>query len=377
MNSVVRFLFFPVCVLLFCGAVASQYDAKTGFTRLIGFGGKTLAPRPPSIAEANIHIQKGTGGYDAQFYVNIAVDPLLNDPRAAEYHDRASYRVRRVGMPWAAWALGFGNPERILQAYSLLNVFTWLFLAFYLRSWLGGLTSLETSARWFACMFAVGTLDSVRQSLTDLPSTAFVLFALFAFERKENIKGFFNTVIAIFTKETSLLVLAGRPLPELSVRSLGRYVFISALAVLPFALWLYYTHLKIPIQSGVENNFSYPLTAMFDFCVIKWQRISAGNGNVHDYFGFTAVVSGVLQVVLCLIHFRWKNAWCRVALPFALIFIFSGEAVWSSTMAPLRIILPLTFLLFLMMPKGRFFYLSLFLMTLPTGHGIIRWIYNL
>ena len=44
------------------------------------------------------------GGYDGQFYAQIACDPTLRDPALVPAVDTLAYRARRIGLPATAWA---------------------------------------------------------------------------------------------------------------------------------------------------------------------------------------------------------------------------------------------------------------------------------
>lgn len=372
-------LLFAACILLFLFAVGSQYDRHSGFSRLIGFGDRFPLPRHPQVEAAGVYVKPNTSGYDAQSYIPIALDPSLRDATLLDTVDSPAYRARRILMPASAYALGWGNPAWIIQAYSLLNVIAWLFLAFYLRSRLNGLQTPEMFCRWFACLFSVGVLDSVRLSLTDLPAACWILLALFAFEREaDKGRGVVYAALGSLTKETSILTLAALPFPKkFCWRAWLRYAVCAGLALLPLALWMGYLLQHLPMTTGVKGNFTFPLQAMYEYGTTILEKIHTGNANIHSYFGIVAIASGLLQVVLCVRYFSLKDPWFRVALFFALIFILAGESVWASSMAPLRIVLPLTLILALRLPKNRGFYPALALISLPTIYAIIRWIYNL
>lgn len=370
-------LVFPIAaVLLMIWLVEENSSAKHGVTRLLGFGEQSPVPVHPAVEEASVYIKPNTSGYDGQFYVQLALDPMLNDPYLEEVVDAPYYRARRIGMPVVAWVMGAGRPAWIFDAFAAINLFAWVMLAGWLWRRLDGLPDWETRTRWAACLFAVGTLDSVRLALTDLPSALLVLLACATFERGKDLRGAFACVFGILVKETSVLALASRVPSSFSLRAWGRYALLGVACVLPFGLWLLYVGNRFEADAGVSGNFAYPFEAMFAFVQDVFAQIRAGEASVHDYFGLAAVLSGLIQVVLCL-RYALNDAWFRTAGLYALIFVLAGEKVWASTMAPLRIVLPMTFIVALRLPRGRFFFPLMLLIMLPGIHGLIRWIYNL
>lgn len=368
--------FFYACLLVVTAFLLANFSVEHGFTRLSGFGENQSNPRLPDAQD--VYVKPGTGGYDGQFYAQVALDPSLQHPQLEEALDTPFYRARRIGMPAAAWLAGLGQSSWVLQTFPLLNVAAWFFLASYLKRKLGGLTDAESCARWFGCMFAVGVLDSLRLSLTDLPSAVFILLALYGFEKGAQRVGMLHAAVAVLIKETSILVMLARIPESLDWRKWVRYVAGCVLVLLPLVLWLLYLTTRYEIASGTSGNFALPFVSMYEFAhEIVFEKISAGEASVHDYFGLLAILSGLLQAGVCVWYFNWRDPWWRVGAPFALLFLVAGPYVWESTMAPLRIVLPLTFIVCLKMPRNRFFFPLLLLISLPTAHGIIRWVFNL
>ena len=46
-----------------------------------------------------------------QFYVQLALDPLLRDPAIEQALDNFPYRSRRILFSWTAFLLDLGQPE--------------------------------------------------------------------------------------------------------------------------------------------------------------------------------------------------------------------------------------------------------------------------
>src|SRR5262249_14006116 len=54
-------------------------------------------------------------GHEGQWYAQIAMDPLLRDPRTVEAVEFVEYRSRRIALPLLARALALGDPARTLN----------------------------------------------------------------------------------------------------------------------------------------------------------------------------------------------------------------------------------------------------------------------
>ncbi len=161
--------FHVVVVLLFGGSVGHFYDGETGFTSLIGFGDRFEARRSPAIRSVPRYVERRSAGYDGQFYAEIAMDPLLADPATDRTLDSAPLRARRVLFSWTAHWIGLGRPLGVLQAYALQSVVGWLVLAVVLLRWFPP-DSIRATALWFASLWNVGLIWSVRYALLDGPS---------------------------------------------------------------------------------------------------------------------------------------------------------------------------------------------------------------
>src|ERR1700712_446482 len=166
-----------LAVLAFIVLVGAKFDRQTGFTALIRFGETWENKRLSSLQGLPIATAAKSNGYDGQFYAQIALDPLLRNPELVRVIDAPAYRARRILTPAIAALAGGGNPWWTLQAFALLNVASWIALAWVLRTWITG-NDWESFARWTGCMFGMGVLDSVRQSLVDLPALLLLALAI-------------------------------------------------------------------------------------------------------------------------------------------------------------------------------------------------------
>jgi hypothetical protein len=122
-------LAYGAVVLGFLAMVGSYYSPETGFTTFLELSASRHAVELPELQQVpHAHDERG-GGYDGQFYAQLALDPLLRNPAIDRALDTPAYRSHRILFSWTAWAMGLGRPVWIIQAYAIQNVLTWLALA--------------------------------------------------------------------------------------------------------------------------------------------------------------------------------------------------------------------------------------------------------
>jgi len=169
-------------LVLFATLVMLKFSPVTGFTSLIRFGQTWNGHRHSSLQLLPIAVVPDSNGYDGQFYAQIALDPTLRDAEFIQVVDAPAYRARRILVPALAAILGMRNPWWTMQAYALVNVLVWVIFALLLRRHIGGNDWLAF-ARWVGCVFSMGAIESVRQSLVDLPALLLLLLAIEAHSR--------------------------------------------------------------------------------------------------------------------------------------------------------------------------------------------------
>ncbi len=160
----------------FLTLLAALWHPVYRFTGLLQFDRSNEASALPVVREQPVALNDG--GYDGQYYVQLACDPTLRTSKLRTAIDSLSYRARRILLPAAAWGLGCGRSAWVIQVYPWLNIGCWLALAWLLwpllqadGRWLG-------VAAWAGVLFSAGVLASVRYSLTDLPSLLLFVLAM-------------------------------------------------------------------------------------------------------------------------------------------------------------------------------------------------------
>jgi hypothetical protein len=349
-----------VCVALFLGGVMQFYDSATGFTSLISIGSKLGDSKVSALKAVPHYVYEESYGYDGSYYVQLALHPLLDDPELKGAIDNLQYRAKRILLSWVAWALGAGQPRWIVQVYSLLNVFSWLGLAWLLWRWFPP-DSFNNFLRWAGVMFSHGVCMSVRHSLVDGPSLLLVATAVALIEDGRRNAGTAMLAVATLGKETSVLAMPAMLRTPIEGRQpwinlAGRLVLI----VLPLALWMGYVRLRVgPAHESGLNNFTLPLTGFFD----KWFQLLGDLGA--DGFSWPrtinlqsatllAMIGLTVQFFFVILRREPAAIWWRVGAPFAGLMAMVSEPVWEGLPgAATRVVLPLTLAFNVLVPRGR------------------------
>lgn len=348
-------------VAYFLASVARFYHPGTGFTALIGFGGSHVPEYEVSAAATAPHLHSAAGGYDGQFYAQLALAPLLRDPTIDRALDAPPYRARRIFFSWTAYVAGLGRPAWILQAYALQNVVCWLLLAGLLLRWVPP-DSPERLAAWGACLFGQGILASVRLALTDGPSMLLLAGAAATAEQGRLWATSMILGVSGLARETNLLGLTVFSWPR-TVRAAARALAIIVVAVLPLLLWQDYLY---SIYRGMafvnQNQLGLPFTSF----VRKWEAVvrdvmRGGFDGAHMLALLTT--AGLTAQAAFLLSRAWsqrRSVWLRLSLPFLVLMFCLSFEVWAGYPgAAARVVLPMTvaFNILLAQSRSRAFWL--------------------
>jgi hypothetical protein len=370
---VIRYAYL-LSVLVFVGLVAAKFESNTGFTSLIRFGATWQDKRHGSLHDLKIATVADSNGYDGQFYAQVALDPLLRGNELETTLDAPAYRARRILTPATAAILGFGNPWWTLQIFALLNVFCWLALAGVLRTWIEP-NDWAGFARWFGCMFSLGVLDSVRQSLVDLPALLLLALAIRSSLKSHAVSSTLWLALANLAKETSGLGTIA--LVDYRSRHWKRGALAVFLATLPLILWSFYVGHRfrgLPDAPGGQQNFAWPLVAMFSEITKSIHELANGNFDGRYLFGLLAMAGFTAQIAVIWRIPQPTSAWWKVGALYSLLFLVLGPWVWSGYWAACRAVLPLTFAFNLLQPANRFFWPIWITGNITVLHGIWRFI---
>lgn len=332
----------------FLASITVVWDRETGLTEFIRFG-DLFAPRAvPALSEIPHYTHADSAGYDAQFYAQMALDPLLREEATAAAMDGPGYRFRRVLMGWVAWVAGRGQPTRVLGVFAWINVLSWLALAGLLLRWVRP-TGLDGLARWAACLLGLGTVASVTHAMPDLPATVLILAAVALLERGHTLGAGASLALAALTRETALLAGILRPdgigggLREWRAR-----IVFGLVAIAPLALWMAYLKtLGYPPNGGSPHNFALPFVGLWGEL-----RETVQLASEHHYYNLLALVSLLVQGLGLLVHAQPRSALWRVGGIHLLLLLVLGRSVWEGDPgATYRVLLPLTIAFNLCLPR--------------------------
>jgi hypothetical protein len=327
-------------VILFLGSVARFYHPGTGFTALIAFpaGHDTELPALRQVP----HYDYSWLSYDGQFYAQMALDPLLRDPAIDRALDLAPYRARRILFSWTAWALGFGRPRWIIEAYALQNVACWLLLAAALPRWLP-LTTGRGLALWTACLFAHGTMWSVRFALLDVPSLLLIVLAVAAVENGRPLLSAVIVGISALGRETNLLAASAQTLPR-DRRGWRMLLFAAIATVLPLLVWADYLRSIYRSTIFAQTDQLTAGTGLFG----SWRKLIFEDIQTKGLFSIRGLwlcllVSLAAQAVYLLVRRDYAAPWWRVGVAYAaLMLVLDRTLAEPLTGAITRVLLPMT-----------------------------------
>ena len=288
-------------------------------------------------------------GFDGQLYAEMALDPLLRDPQMALALDNPSYRAQRILLSWLAWALGFGKPFWVLNAFAALNLifwagFAWLALRLFSPHGWAGL------AGYSAVLLTCGVVESMQASLTDLPSFTLILAALMV----GGTAGAWILSAAMLVRTTSLIGFVG--LAEIRPpwgEAFRKNIVRGLITVVPVSLWIVYV---LWIFRGSEKNFdggnfALPFQGIMEklgeFSVrafhgpIRWHRWVYELYKSYDLHALLTIISVVTQTVYLALHRDWRNPLWRWGATVAVYFSCISFLSWESHFTITRHALPL------------------------------------
>jgi len=312
-------------VLLYLVSVARFYRPGVGFTTLIMFAGDSHEWET-SIVQQTPHAHGApTGGYDGQYYAQMAVDPLLRDGAIDHALDNPPQRARRILCSAIAYVAGLGQPFWVLQAYALENVAAWLLLAWWLHRRFPS-RDAKSLAVWTGCLFGHGLLVSTRLALLDGPSLLLIVLAVSALEGGRSVLASSIMGVAGLARETNLLSLAALPVPwPPPWRRLVRAVLLAGLALTGSTdlLWPplagYLAHWKTTVGELVARGIASPA---------KWNVL--------------ALVSVTVQAGFLVARVRWRSPWWRLGIAYLGLMLMLHHVVWMGYPGAFtRVLLPM------------------------------------
>jgi hypothetical protein len=280
-------------VAFFLCLVARFWHPVYGLTALIQLDAPNEELKLPAFRQYPVFVHQDHGGYDGLYYAQIALDPTLRDPGLPRAIDNLSYRARRILPPALAWAGGLGRPDWIIRIYPWLNVIAWLALAAVLWRLLD-VTTLRGLVAWTGVLFSAGALASVRLALTDLIALALLAAALLAAERQRGRAGVACLSLAVLSRETSVLGLAGLlTRPWFSRRNVAAVVAVAA----PLALWLAYVRWRVGPADAGWSNLTLPVVGWIEKLIASSHALQTVQDRPLAWTTFLATLALSVQAL--------------------------------------------------------------------------------
>lgn len=361
-----RWLALFAATAVFLVFVGRFFVPGKGFTSLIIFGdvhaGRLLAEVDPRTT----YFTPQSGGYDSQWYAQLAIEPNLQDPRLPAAIDNLPYRARRILFSWTAYALGFGQPRWVLEAFVAQNILCWLLLGWLLLRWLPP-SNWENVVRWVCVMFSFGLTFSVRGTLVDGPGLLLIAAGVALLEKGRPWLAALLLGVCGLGKETCILSGAALAEPQNrnSLRAWTKVAFRGLLVAAPLLIWTaYIIHLfgAGGTDSGARN-FAPPLVEFWNKIVASIRELRASpQAFPYAIAGVFTVISLGTQFLFLALRPRWREAWWRVGAAFALLMMVLGESVWEGyPSAAARVLLPMLVAFNILLPRGRRWWIVLVL----------------
>lgn len=342
---------YAAVVVGFLLTVASYYDRTTGLTIFLGFPANSHSYELPSVQAVPHAHDPVHGGYDAQFYAQMAVDPLLRDPDIDRAMDKPAYRAHRILLSWTAWAAGRGDVATTLQVFAVQNVVAWLLLAWLLLRWLPP-SDGRMFALWAGILLSHGLLISVRNALTDGPSILMTAIAVLLVERGRPWLAALVTGLSGLARETN--IFAGAMLVSQLTRHPRSWLKAGAgvlICVLPLVVWLDYVRSIYGDATFVGGRLiTTPLAGLWWKTQYTWTTLVTHGLTIQTTANVSMLLSLAAQAGALVWYSRqWLThrvgspAWLLVAWPFLLIALTAHRVVWDGTPGAItRVVLPLT-----------------------------------
>jgi hypothetical protein len=214
-------------------------------------------------------------GFDGQFYYRLANAPFSDETFVAGVRfDIPSLRAQRLVYPAISWVGSFGGRTAAVP-WALLGV---NIIAMAIVGALSGALALASGRRalWGLMIVAYpGFVYSLSFDLTEIVATACVLAGLLALRKARYSAAAIALVLAVLSRETTVLVPIGvllawmwdrwrnAPIPQRMADA--RAVTCALIALGAFVLWqgwLWHVWGTVPVTASTEENVRVPLEGL-------------------------------------------------------------------------------------------------------------------
>ena len=236
-------------------------------------------------------------GFDGQFFLSLAHDPLLRNSATARAMDAPHFRARRILYPLLA---------RLVETKATSVPFGMLmtqYLSLFCLS-LAGALYLRDRGKHPLCVFCLTISFSLAHTLetftSEVVATLFVLLALLAHVKKQWGLQWCFCALAILTKEVTAIVVLAISLTDL-VNGKWKRAALLLTAAIPLIIWIVYVSHQFPGEPSLlsgSKNLGLPLKGLLLTSFADLTRMSSGK----DLFVLVLLVTMRLWFLLAAIY---------------------------------------------------------------------------
>ena len=352
-----------LCALVCALGVALGFLWANGWNPTAFFRIGDRYPHPGSLpGDAIVH--RGEVGYDGQFFLALAYDPALRDPRTAAALDNTRYRARRILFPALAHVLALGNAALIPWAMIAINVLAIACLAAVVAH------ELAPGSPWLLAVPLAfpGVWVALLLSTADVLGVLFLLVALSLSRQNRALGAGIALLLAALTREIYIFpalllaansVLAGRR---------GAAATIFALQV-PAFLWIGLVWVYSPAgNTGLGENFGVPFEGIAQ-SALNLLRSPWSARNAYEAACFVMLLLAAAGLaVQCARRWRSARIVALFAIPFLASLVCARVAIMGYHAGYSRAFLGIFFLLWFLPDSPRF---SAFRAALTAASAVI------
>lgn len=289
-------------------------------------------------------------GYDGQFFLAVAYDPLLENPRTLSAVENPRYRLRRVLYPVLGYLLALGRRSMVPWALVFINIVA--------AGALGAILASEAETlvgAWMAIPLGLqGLWVALLFSTADLVGAAFFLLALACLKKGRVTAAGVSLLLASLTREFYLVPGAAFALYEL-LKGRRRTGFILAALQVPPVAWNLGILFSVPAgSSGVAENFRAPFVGLFQ--AARSLAVAPPSARwVYSIFSLALLLSTAMWAAAAgLLHWR-ESPYVTIALMAYLVLVLMvSPLILGYFMGYTRVFLGLYALLWMWRATGRF-----------------------
>lgn len=295
-----------------------------------------------------IDVLPNSYGYDGQFYYRLALDPFttVKDSKGIII-DQPALRQQRIFYPLMVHFLSFGKDNYSDDLMVLVNFVSILALSVVGVLWA---RELGVGPLWGGFMVLYpGLIFSLSRNLTEIVATVFGLGALLFFKRKLYVWMAIFLILALFTRETTLIYLLGIGLvifrDLIKRKKVLDQIIAVAVPLVSFVVWqivLWRIWGEVPIFLDSQLNIGLPLKGLIEG-ISHWRSV--------DYYNFIELAFVGVTLVTALVTIKKSAAQASVKYSWLiglLIFLIWGAVLWSEDVTFMRAFTELFFLSYLL-----------------------------